>query len=219
MSGEPRKYGESTMKGKLFNVLWGAMAAALPLSGAAVTPTVIQLIDPLDDSRGWCVDLFAHLTGALPLGGLQGHNCFLYMGRGPTEDQGFDAELIEQRGEIRIIHFDMCMTLHEPNPGSFVPIETCNDGEAQDFEMTADGRIVPAMAPELCLTLGATSVPGGGRLAPVGREARNNDNIPQIRRLTFDTCSEEDESIAVRQRWQLVDTYEERTPTQEKRYQ
>ena len=219
MSGEPRKYGESTMKGKLFNVLWGAMAAALPLSGAAFTPTVIQLIDPLDDSRGWCVDLFAHLTGALPLGGLQGHNCFLYMGRGPTEDQGFDAELIEQRGEIRIIHFDMCMTLHEPNPGSFVPIETCNDGEAQDFEMTADGRIVPAMAPELCLTLGATSVPGGGRLAAVGREARNNDNIPQIRRLTFNTCSEEDESIAVRQRWQLVDTYEERTPTQEKRYQ
>ena len=219
MSGAPRKYGEFTMKGKLFNVLWGAIAAALPLSAAAVTPTVIQLMDPLDDSRGWCVDLFAHLTGALPLGGLQGHNCFLYMGRGPTEDQGFDAELIEEQGEIRMIHFDMCMTLHEPNPGSFVPIETCNDGEAQDFEMTADGRIAPLMAPELCLTLGAASVPGGGRLATVGREARNNDNIPQIRRLTFETCSEDDESIAVRQRWQLVDTYEERTPTQEKRFQ
>ena len=72
----------------------------------------------------------------------------------------------------------MCMTLHDPNPGSFVPIETCNDGEAQDFEMTADGRILPLMAPELCLTLGATSVPGGGRLAAVGREAQNNDNIP-----------------------------------------
>ena len=207
------------MRKKFFGVLWGVIAAALPLSGAAVTPTSIQLIDPLDDSRGWCVDLFAHLTGALPLGGLQGHNCFLYMGRGPTEDQGFDAELIEARGEIRIIHFDMCMTLHDPNPGSFVPIETCNDGEDQDFEMTADGRILPLMAPDLCLTLGATSVPGGGRLAPVGREAQNNDNIPQIRRLTFESCSDDDESIAVRQRWQLVDTYEERTPTKEKRFQ
>ena len=141
------------------------------------------------------------------------------MGRGPTEDQGFDAELIEERGEIRLIHFDMCMALHEPNAGSFVPIEPCNDGEAQDFEMTADGRIVPLMAPELCLTLGAATVPGGGRLAPVGREAPNNDNIPQIRRLTFETCDEDDERLSVRQRWQLVDTYEERTPTEAKRFQ
>ena len=207
------------MHGNRLVTLGWALAAVVPLSSAAVTPTVIQLIDPLDDSRGWCVDLFAHLTGALPLGGLQGHNCFLYMGRGPTEDQGFDAELIEGQGEIRLIHFDMCMALHDPGPGSFVPIEPCNDGEPQDFEMTADGRIVPLTAPELCLTLGASTVPGGGRLAPVGREARNNDNIPQIRRLTFETCSEGDESIAVRQRWQLVDTYEERTPTQEKRFQ
>ena len=207
------------MKRKLLNLLYGGIAAALPITVAAVTPVSIQLIDPLDDSRGWCVDLFAHLTGALPLGGLQGHNCFLYMGRGPTEDQGFDAELIEARGEIRIIHFDMCMTLHDPDPGSFVPIEECDDGEAQDFDMTADGRIVPLMAPELCLTLGAYSVPGGGRLAPVGREARNNDNIPLIRRLTFETCSEDDENIAARQRWQLVDTYEERATTREKRFQ
>ena len=207
------------MKRAFLNALWGGVAAALPLAGMAVTPVSIQLIDPLDDARGWCVDLFAHLTGALPLGGLQGHNCFLYMGRGPTEDQGFDAEPIGERGEIRIIYFDLCMTLHDPSPGSFVPIEECNDGEAQDFDMTADGRIVPLMAPELCLTLGANTVPGGGRLAPVGREAQNNDNIPQIRRLTFETCSEDDEAIAVRQRWQLVDTYEERTPTQEKRFQ
>ncbi len=207
------------MKRAFLNALWGGVAAALPLAGMAVTPVSIQLIDPLDDARGWCVDLFAHLTGALPLGGLQGHNCFLYMGRGPTEDQGFDAEPIGERGEIRIIHFDLCMTLHDPSPGSFVPIEECNDGEAQDFDMTAEGRIVPLIAPELCLTLGANTVPGGGRLAPVGREAQNNDNIPQIRRLTFETCSEDDEASAVRQRWQLVDTYEERTPTQEKRFQ
>ena len=86
------------MKGKIFNLIWGGIAVAIPLSGTAVTPASIQLVDPLDDSRGWCVDLFAHLTGALPLGGLQGHNCFLYMGRGPTEDQGFDAELIEGAG-------------------------------------------------------------------------------------------------------------------------
>ena len=196
-----------------------ALAALLPLSAAAATPTVIQLVDPLDDARGWCADLFGNLAEALPLGGLQGHSCSLDGGRGPTEDQGFDAEPIAERGEIRLIHFDMCMTLHEPNAGSFVPVEPCNDGEAQDFEWSADGRIVPLMAPELCLTLGPTTVPGGERLAPAGSEARDNDNIPQIRRLTFEACNGNDPNIAVRQRWQLVDEHEERTPTREKRFQ
>lgn len=194
-----------------------AAAMMLSHSALAVTPTVIQLADPLDEARGWCVDLFAHLTNALPLGGLQGHNCFLYMGRGPTEDQGFDAELIQEKGEIRMIYFDLCMTLHDPNPGSFVPIEPCDDGEAQDFEMTSDGQIVPLMAPDLCLTLGATTVPGGGRRAPASRPTtQNNDNIPQIRRLSFETC---DEDIAVRQRWRLEDENKVYEPTIPKRFQ
>ena len=206
------------MKRNSLNMLWGCLATALPLCSAAVTPTTIQLIDPLDDARGWCVDLFGDLAGALPLGGLRGHNCLLYLGRGPTEDQGFDAEPIEDRGEFRLIHFDLCMTLHEPNPGSFVPVEACDDGEAQDFEMTADGRIVPLMAPRLCLTLGATTVPGGQRLAPVGSEASTNDDISQVRRLTFETCSEDDRELSARQRWRLADTHEERAPTRERRF-
>ena len=46
------------------------LIAAMMMSQSvlAVTPTVIQPADPLDDARGWCVDLFAHLTNALPLG-------------------------------------------------------------------------------------------------------------------------------------------------------
>ena len=206
------------MKRKSLNTLWGCLATALPLCSAAVTPTTIQLIDPLDDARGWCVDLFGDLAGALPLGGLRGHNCLLYLGGGPTEDQGFDAGPIGDRGEFRILHFDLCMTLHEPVAGSFVPIEPCGDGEAQDFEMTADGRIVPLMAPGLCLTLGATTVPGGQRLAPAGSEALNTDDIPQVRRLTFETCGEDDPDLAVRQRWRLVDSHEERAPTRERRF-
>jgi Ricin-type beta-trefoil lectin domain len=182
----------------------------------AVTPVVVQLQDPLDESRGWCVDLFAHLTNALPLGGLQGHTCFLYMGRGPTEDQGFDAERIRSNGEFRLIYFDMCMTLYDRNPGSFVPIEPCSEGAVQDFELTADGQIRPKSAPELCLTLGPTTVPGGGRIAPPRENILTNDNIPQIRRLTFETC---DEQIGVRQRWQLVDKYELRPTTISRRFQ
>lgn len=160
----------------------------------------IKLIDPLDETRGWCVDLFAHLTNAMPLGGFQGHDCFLYFGSGPQVDQGFVEALIPQN-EFRLPYWDICMTLQEPKHHSYVAAEPCNGEAAQEIVMHEDGRIRPDIAPELCLTLGAITIPGGGRLAPVGaRPPENNADIPQIRRLTFDDCSEEP-SIAVRQKW------------------
>ena len=160
----------------------------------------IKLVDAQDETRGWCVDLFAHLTNAMPLGGFQGHDCFLYFGSGPQVDQGFDEALIPQ-GRFRLPHWDVCMTLQEPKHHSYVAAEPCSDDPAQKITMYDDGRIKPDTAPELCLTLGAITIPGGGRLAPVGaRPPADNTEIPQIRRLTFDTCSDEAE-IAVRQIW------------------
>lgn len=172
----------------------------------AMPPEVVQLaeiklIDSLDETRGWCVDLFAHLTNAMPLGGFQGHNCFLYMGRGPTQDQGFEVRRIREEGVFELSHFNMCMTMQEPRSGSYVGAEPCVGEPAQQFDMREDGRIVSRSAPDLCLTMGDTTVPGGGRLAAVGaRPPANNTNIPQIRKLTFDTCSDAAES---RQRWEL----------------
>ena len=172
---------------------------------SAQTLTEVKLISPLEETRGWCVDLFAHLTGGLPIGGFQGHNCFSYEGNGVTEDQGFDLEQLEEKGEIRIVYFDRCMTLHEPNPGSFVAAEPCNDGEMQKFDLRTDGQIVPVGAPDLCLSMGTDSGPGGG-----------GQPIHLIRRLSFETCTEAD---AERQQWEFRTKYEgPETPIYERRY-
>lgn len=170
------------------------VAALIAPSLHAQSLAEIKLIAPLDETRGWCVDLFAHLTGAIPIGGFQGHNCFSYMGNGVTEDQGFNDELIQEDGEIRIVYFDLCVTLHDPNPGSFVAAESCNGGEAQRFDLRDDGLIVAAAAPELCLTMGSKSVPGGG-----------GNPIHLIRRLSFETC---DADLAELQQWELRYTWE-----------
>lgn len=177
----------------------------------------IKLIDPLDDERGWCVDLFAHLTRALPLGGFQGHDCFLFMGNGPTQDQGFDASRFKRTGELQLVYYDVCLTMHDPNPSSFVAAEQCSGGPAQKFEMTEQGQIKSVSTPSLCLTLGKTSVPGGGRLAPVGaRPPASNKGIPQIRRLTFELC---DESIAKLQSWMFRSgEYTPEEPTEPHRF-
>lgn len=175
---------------------------------SAIVPVMaeIKLIDAQDDPRGWCVDLFAHRTGAMPLGGLQGHNCFMYFDiGGPTEDQGFDMALFAVTGELKVAYFDVCMELYDTKPeqGSFVAAEACTGGANQSFSMTEDGRIISDAATNLCLTLGPTSVPGGGRLPPPGgavRPPENNDKIHLIRRLTFDECSNE---LAELQRWEF----------------
>jgi len=192
------------MKTKLLSLCLLATMAVTPVLNAQ-TLTEVKLISPLEETRGWCVDLFAHLTGGLPIGGFQGHNCFSYMGNGVTEDQGFDFEQIEETGEIRIVYFDRCMTLHEPNPGSFVAAEPCDGAAAQQFEIQANGRIVPERAPDLCLTMGTDSVPGGG-----------GDPIHLIRKLSFEACGEDS---AERQQWEFRRAYEgPETPIYERPY-
>ena len=89
--------------------------------------------------------------------------------------------------------------MHDPKPCSFVAAEVCDSGTAQKFTMTELGKIKSVEGPDLCLTLGKTSVPGGGHLASIGARPRtNNAGIPQIRRLTFETCNESNDSW---QRW------------------
>ena len=82
----------------------------------------------------------------------------------------------------------------EPNPGAFVAAEPCNDGAAQQFDVQADGRIVPEAAPDLCLTMGTDSVPGGG-----------GDPIHLIRKLSFETCTDD---AAERQQWEFRTRFE-----------
>lgn len=174
-----------------------------PYAGDPAGLAELKLIDSLDDERGWCVDLFAHRANALPIGGLQGHNCFLYFAIGsPTEDQGVDVALFEETGKFKFRYYDVCMTLHNPAPGSFVASDPCSDDPAQIFTMSDTGLIQPKSAPELCVTIGPTTVPGGGRLpAPNAvRPPPTNEGIPLIRRLTFETCSDE---LATLQQWEF----------------
>ena len=193
----------------------GMAMAAAPVDDA-INRVEIKLIEPLDETRGWCVDLFAHLTNAIPLAGFQGHNCFLYFGRGATEDQGFDLDRFNKSGELQLVYFDVCLTLYTPNSGSFVAAQSCSGEDNQKFQMTDSGQIIPSAAPQLCLTLGDLSVPGGGRLAPIGtRPPATNEGIPMIRRLRFEAC---DDKNAVLQKWSFRSTYEVEEAIQRSRF-
>ena len=115
------------MKRTSFSVI--ALLSIFLFHAANADVVEIKLADAQDETRGWCVDLFAHLTNAMPLGGFQGHDCFLYFGSGPQIDQGFDEELIAE-SRFRLPYWDVCMTLQDRsitrmlrrNPAVMIPL-------------------------------------------------------------------------------------------------
>ncbi len=178
------------MNMKQLQIHVGILITLLAISVNAQTPVEIKLIAPIEEDRGWCLDLRGGQNVGQPIGGLHGHTCYTYNGNGPTPDQAFVMENIQEQNEFRMVEFnDKCMTLYEPKEGSFISMETCDGRKAQDFMMNEAGQIIPEMMPELCLTLHSVVVPGGG-----------GNPVHLMRDVIFDAC---DSDINERQTWEL----------------
>jgi len=178
------------MNMKHLQLLAGSLFFFSAISANAETAVEVKLKAAIEEDRGWCLDLRGGQNNGAPIGGLHGHTCYAYNGRGPTPDQAFVMENILEKNEFRMVSFnDKCMTLYEPQAGSFISIETCDGRKAQAMVMNEAGQISPEVMPELCLTLGRVVVPGGG-----GRP------LHIMRDVTFETC---DSKIEERQLWEL----------------
>lgn len=178
------------MNMKRLQILAGSVCILFAINVNAETPVEVKLIAAIEEDRGWCVDLRGGQNNGATVGGLHGHTCYTYNGRGPTPDQAFVMENIQEKNEFRMVEFnDKCMTLYEPKAGSFISMETCDGREAQAIIMNEAGQISPEMMPELCLTMGSVVLPGGG-----GRP------LHIMRDVTFEEC---DSTINERQLWEL----------------
>ncbi|HAY45643.1 MAG TPA: hypothetical protein DCY55_05095 [Gammaproteobacteria bacterium] len=175
---------------KRLQILAGGLLLFFTVGASAQTSVEVKLKAPIDEDRGWCLDLRGGQNNGAPIGGVHGHTCYTYIGKGPTKDQAFMMENIKDQNEFRMVAFnDKCMTLFEPNEGSFVSIETCDGRETQDIAMNDSGQIIPEMTPELCLTAGSVVLPGGG-----------GNPIHIMRDISFEAC---DSAINERQLWEL----------------
>lgn len=175
---------------KQLQILAGSLLILLTINANAQTPVEVKLVSPGEEDRGWCLDLRGGQNNGAPIGGIHGHTCYTYNGRGPTADQAFILENIREKNEFRMVAFDdLCATLYEPKDGAFASIETCDGRETQKIMLTDSGQIIPEMAPELCLTAGSYIEPGGG-----------GNPVHIMRGILFETC---DSSISDRQLWEL----------------
>jgi len=174
---------------KLFIVLMSTVFMMPFAANADDTVVEVMLIDELDESRGYCLDIAGGKGENAPVErGLQAHTCYNYLNE-ILVDQGFDPELVE-KGQFKITYFDVCMTASAIEEGATLGLESCDESETQQFSLSDNGQLVTAADSSLCVTVSSTEK----------KEGRGSTPVHVMRPVTLQKC---EESNAAYQSWTL----------------
>ena len=144
----------------------------------------IYLLDPLEDSRNFCIDIVGSKANADIQSGLQAHTCYSYQGE-ISVDQGFDKQRISEQ-EFFMPSFEVCMTFN--SSANDLALSVCNGSELQKFTFLTNGNIVVNSDPNLCVTVDQNDA----------REGGGGNPIHLIRDLQIEECQE---SLSIYQSW------------------
>ena len=144
----------------------------------------IYLLDPLEDSRNFCIDIVGSKANANTQSGLQAHTCYSYQGE-ISVDQGFDKQRISEQ-EFFMPSFEVCMTFNSTD--NDLALSVCNGSELQKFTFLTNGNIVVNSDPNLCVTVDQNDA----------REGGGGNPIHLIRELKIEECQE---SLSIYQSW------------------
>ena len=149
----------------------------------------IYLLDPLEDSRNFCIDIVGSKESADTQRGLQAHTCYSYQGE-ISVDQGFDKNRISEY-EFFMPSFEVCMTFNSTD--NDLALSVCNGSELQKFTFLTNGNIVVNSDPNLCVTVDQNDA----------REGGGGNPVHLIRELKTEECQE---SLSIYQSWGIRST-------------
>ena len=145
----------------------------------------VYLLNTLNDSRGYCIDMKGYKTDADINKSLQAHSCYSYQGE-VSVDQGFDIAKINDE-EFYIRHFKVCMEAEKIEESSSLNLNNCDKNDKQKFILQNDGKIQPKKNLNLCLTVSDNFSEGGG-----------GSPVHLIRTLSLEKCNDE---LSSYQKW------------------
>jgi len=102
---------------------------------------------PLDDARGYCIDIAGFGANIRLTDPLQVHTCKY---GASLEDQIF--ELAAGENSVYATEYDVCLAAGALEAGAELYVGACDDSPLQRWEL-ARGRLSPASRPELCISL------------------------------------------------------------------
>ena len=125
----------------------------------------VYLLNQLDDSRGFCIDIKGHKLKAQINKGLQAHTCYSYQGE-ISPDQGFNSLKLTKKQFI-LPFFNVCMEASSLKVSTNLKLEKCDRNKLQNFEWSHENNIRLIGNRKLCLTVDQGQSKKGGGGSPV----------------------------------------------------
>ena len=138
----------------------------------------VYLLNQLDDSRGFCIDVRGHKFKAQINKGLQAHTCYSYQGE-ISPDQGFSSSKLTKYQFI-LPSFNVCMEASSLTPSANLRLRKCDRNNLQNFELSNENKIDLIGNRKLCLTVDQGQSKKGGGGSPVHL----------MRNLSLELCTE-----------------------------
>ena len=125
----------------------------------------VYLLNQLDDTRGFCIDVRGHKFKAQINKGLQAHTCYSYQGE-ISPDQGFSSSKLTKYQFI-LPSFNVCMEASSLTPSANLRLRKCDRNNLQNFEFSNENKIHLIDNRKLCLTVDQGQSKKGGGGSPV----------------------------------------------------
>jgi len=138
----------------------------------------VYLLNQLDDSRGFCIDVRGHKFKAQINKGLQAHTCYSYQGK-ISPDQGFSS-LKLTKNQFILPSFNVCMEASSLTQSANLKLRKCDRNKLQNFEWSNENKIHLIDNKKLCLTVDQGQSKKGGGGSPVHL----------MRNLSLELCTE-----------------------------
>ncbi len=142
----------------------------------------LRVIAPLDEARGYCLDIPGHMAGVQLRSPLHVHTCKHGIW---NQDGRFDVSALEN-GALRMPHYELCLQAENASLGARLLLEECIEGELQAWTVKDSGEIALEAFPQMCITV---------EDAP-GKDASGPQYL--MKGVGLDTCAQQ---AGDRQRW------------------
>ena len=174
--------GESTSPAATQDVVEAEVAESEQVNDEGV---FLRIIAPLDEARGYCLDIPGHLAGVRLDSPLHVHTCKHGIW---NQDGRFDVAAFAN-GVIRMPHYELCLQAENTSIGARLFLAECTRAVLQTWTQEKSSVIALEAFPQMCITV--EDGPGRGAGGPQYL----------MKGVGLDTCSEE---ASDRQLWTTV---------------